>query len=60
MILDKKILSELLGRAMSSGADFAEVFAEHTRHGLVVLSGGAVDELSDRFLSGVCIRVLRG
>ena len=41
MILDKKILSELLGRAMSSGADFAEVFAEHTRHGLVVLSGGA-------------------
>ena len=60
VILDKKILSELLGRAMSSGADFAEVFAEHTRHGLVVLSGGAVDELSDRFLSGVGIRVLRG
>ena len=60
MILEKSLLSSLLGRAMASGADFAEIFAEHTRHGLMQEAGGKVDEITNRLISGVGIRVLKG
>ena len=60
MILEKRLLSELLGRAMASGADFAEVFAENTKQGQMQMSGGKVDEISNLLISGVGIRVLKG
>ena len=31
----KKLIEEILGVAMSSGADFAEVFAERTRNNVI-------------------------
>lgn len=60
MILEKSLLRSLLGRAMASGADFAEIFAEHTKHGLMQAAGGKIDEISNRLISGVGIRVLKG
>jgi len=60
MILDQTMLSELLGIGLSSGADFAEVFAENTRQGLMTLIGGKVEDVTDRTISGVGIRLLRG
>ena len=60
MILEKSLLSELLGIGLSSGADFAEVFAENTSNGVMTLIGGKVEEISDRKLSGVGIRLLKG
>ena len=60
MILDQSLLSELLGVGLSSGADFAEVFAENTRQGLMTLMGGKVEDVTDRTISGVGIRLLRG
>ena len=60
MLLEKSFLSELLGIGLSSGADFAEVFAENTLHGLTTLIGGKVEEISDRKISGVGIRLLKG
>lgn len=38
MILEQQLLSELLGRAMASGGDFAEVFAENTKQGQMQMS----------------------
>lgn len=60
VILEKSLLNALLGRALSSGADFAEVFAEHTKHGMMQVVSGKVDEISNRLISGVGIRVLKG
>ena len=60
MILEKSFISELLGIGLSSGADFAEVFAENTVNGQMTLIGGKVEEISDKKLSGVGIRLLKG
>ena len=60
MILNKAVISELLGIATSSGADFAELFAENTLQGNMTLIGGKVEEIADRKISGVGIRLLRG
>ena len=53
MILEKNFLSELLGIGLSSGADFAEVFAENTLQSQMTLTGGSVEEIADRRIAGV-------
>lgn len=60
MILEQKVIAELLGIGLSSGADFAEVFAENTLQGRMGLVGGKVEEISDQRISGVGIRLLLG
>ena len=60
MILETELIRELLGIGLSAGADFAEVFAENTRSGLMTLIGDTVEEITDRTVSGVGIRLLRG
>lgn len=60
MLLEKSFLSELLGIGLSSGADFAELFAENTDHETMMLIGGRIDEIASRTLSGAGIRLLLG
>jgi len=59
-MLDKRLLEEILGIAVSTGADFAEVYCERTRNGNIVLIGGAVDGITDEVVSGVGIRAFDG
>ncbi|MBQ1261245.1 MAG: TldD/PmbA family protein [Clostridia bacterium] len=59
-MLEKKLLEEILGIAVSSGADFAEVYFEITRNGGVTVIGGEVDSLTDNTVSGVGIRAFLG
>ena len=60
MNLTKSFLSELLGIGLSSGADFAEIFTENTLQSTMTLTGGIVEEISDRKISGLGIRLLKG
>ena len=60
MILSQNLLSELLGIGLSSGADFAEVFAENTLESQMTLTGGSVESIADRRLSGMGFRLLKG
>ena len=60
MILSQSLLSELLGIGLSSGADFAEVFAENTLESQMTLTGGSVESIADRKLSGMGFRLLKG
>ena len=60
MILEQSLLSELLGIGLSSGADFAEVFAENTLQSQMTMTGGALEEIADRKIAGVGIRLLKG
>ena len=39
-MITKALLEEVLAKAMSTGADFAEVFAENTRANSVYMVGG--------------------
>ncbi len=59
-MLEKRLLEEILGIAVSTGADFAEVFCERTRNGSVRLMGGAIDTVADEVVSGVGIRAFQG
>lgn len=53
-------LAQTLSCAMSTGADFAEVFVEYTRANSIVMRRGKVDEISDTTIAGVGIRALLG
>lgn len=60
MILAEKLCEEVLGVAVSTGADFAEIYAEHTRNGVVHFIDGKIDQIGDNVLSGVGIRAFLG
>ena len=59
-MFDKKLIEEVLGVAMASGADFAEVYAERTRNNSIRFVDGKIDRINDNFLSGVGIRAFLG
>ncbi len=60
MSLNTRIIEEILGIALSSGADFAEIFWETTRNGNVVLLDGKIDAISDSTVTGAGIRAFVG
>ena len=59
-MIDKNLLEELLSIAVSTGADFAEVFAEQERSGQLRLISGKIESVRDNLLSGVGIRAFVG
>ena len=59
-MVKQELLEELLAAAMSTGGDFAEVYAEHTRHNSILFVDGKIDRITDNVLSGVGIRVFLG
>ncbi len=59
-MIAENILSEVLSVALSSGGDFAEIFAENTRSNSIQFVGGKIDRISDNTLSGVGIRIFSG
>ena len=59
-MLEKRLLEELLGIAVSTGADFAEVFVQQERSGQLRLLSGKIESVRDNLLSGVGIRAFVG
>ena len=59
-MLEKRLIERVLGIAVSSGADFAELFCERTRNGRISLRNDMIDSISDETVSGVGIRAFRG
>ena len=59
-MIKQQILEEVLSVAMSTGGDFAEVYAENTRNNTIQLVDGKIDRISDNTYSGVGIRVFLG
>lgn len=60
MLLERKLLERLLAAAMSTGADFAEVYAEHTRSNSIRLLDRKIDQIGSNVISGVGIRAFCG
>ena len=59
-MLSQELLKEALGRALSTGADYAEVFAEHTQSKWIEIVSEKVDAIGDNVISGVGIRIFKG
>ncbi|MEM9036500.1 MAG: TldD/PmbA family protein [Actinomycetota bacterium] len=59
-MLDRDVVQRTLGEALSTGAEFAEVFAEDRRSTAAYLDDGRIEELSSGRRRGVGIRVVVG
>ena len=59
-MVSRELLKEALGRALSTGADYAEIFAEHTRSKSINNISGKTDKIGDAVISGVGIRIFKG
>lgn len=59
-MLEQRLAEEILGIAMSGGADFAEIYFETTRNGGITLLNGKIENISDVTVTGVGIRAFRG
>jgi TldD protein len=59
-VIDESVVSNVLGTALRTGGDFAEVFAEDKRSSSAVLDDGKVEELTSGRDRGAGIRVVVG
>ena len=59
-MISREICERVLERAASTGADYAEIFAENTIHGMVNMISDRVETVSDSVIAGAGIRVYRG
>ncbi|MBO5939359.1 MAG: TldD/PmbA family protein [Clostridia bacterium] len=59
-MIQQSLLEELLAVARSTGGDFSEIYAEHTRSNSLQFVDGKIDKVNDTVLSGVGIRIFKG
>lgn len=59
-MLSRELVKEALRRALATGADYAEVFAEHTLSKNINIISGKTDKIGDAVISGVGIRIFKG
>ncbi len=59
-MLNKNTAGAVLAKAMSSGADFAEIFCELTRTQSLHLVDGKIEKITDNVISGVGVRAFKG
>ena len=60
MILDKKMMSDLIATVLHGGADFAEVYAEYSRNSMMAYANRKIESINDQIISGVGIRAFVG
>lgn len=59
-MITKNILEDILEKALSTGADYAEVFGERTNHKIIQMVDSKVEDITDYVISGVGIRIFKG
>lgn len=59
-MISKEICERVLRKAASTGADYAEIFAENTINHAINMISGKVDSINDTVIAGVGIRVYKG
>jgi TldD protein len=60
LVIDEGVLQRVLGDALRTGGDFAEIFAEDRRNSLARLDDGRIEELMSGRERGAGIRVVVG
>ena len=59
-MISKKLAEDVLGVAISTGADFAELFGETARNNSIFMVDGKIERASDNVVCGVGIRAFWG
>ncbi len=59
-MIDKKTMSDLIAIVLHGGADFVEVFAEHSKNDVITYSNKKIENVADTVVSGVGIRAFVG
>ena len=60
MLISKALAEQVLGIAVSSGADFAEIYQEYTKTQNIHFLDGKIDNISDNRIIGAGIRAFIG
>lgn len=60
MILSKSVCEAVLAKAASTGADYAEIFAERSPATSLYMVDNRLEEIADNVVSGAGIRIMRG
>lgn len=58
--IPRSLMEQILERAMTTGADYAELYLEHTGSRSIHLMNGSVYSISDQLISGAGIRIYMG
>ena len=59
-MISREICCRVLQKALSTGADYAELFAENTVNHSIHMISNSVDAIKDTVIAGAAIRVYRG
>ncbi len=59
-MIPREICARVLARAMSTGADYAEIYAQHTTDHAVYMIDSRVDQIRDGVTAGAAVRVYKG
>ncbi len=59
-MISRAVCEAVLQKAASTGADYAEIFAEHSLDHSINMVGGSVESVNDTVIAGVGIRVYKG
>ena len=59
-MISREICQKVLARAVATGADYAEIFAENTTNHTISMIASKVDAIKDTVISGAAVRVYKG
>ena len=59
-MIARDICQRVLQKAVSTGADYAEIFAENTANHLISMIDSKVDSIKDTVIAGAAVRVYKG
>ncbi len=59
-MITREVCERVLRKAISTGADYAEIFAEHSVNHSINMIADKVDNISDSVIAGAGIRVFKG
>ncbi len=59
-MISREVCQRVLAKAVSTGADYAEIFAENTVNHSINMIANSVDSIKDAVIAGAAIRVYKG
>ena len=59
-MISREICARVLQAAVATGADYAEIFAEHTTNHVVSMIASRVESINDTVVAGAAVRVYKG
>ena len=59
-MISREVCQRVLSKAVSTGADYAEIFAENTVNHTISMIASKVDGITDTVVAGAAVRVYKG